>query len=407
MMLEDLFIIQNRLIANISLDFSRYLYDQINWSNRLIIIKGARGVGKTTLVLQHYLKQYNDFKKCLYISADNPIVLKNGIYLTASEYFKYYGDCVIIDEVHKQNNWSVEIKALYDAYPDKKLIVLGSSTLNILFEKGDLSRRAIIYSLQPLSFREYLNLTYKKSIPSYSFPDILSRHVDISVLLVSEFKTILADFINFQQVGSFPFFISHDSQDYFNILLNVMDKVIYEDISTLRSIRAFSSIKLKTLLGYIATSKIPLFNIESLKRELEVSKDTLYEYFKLLENADLVSIVRTSSKKPNVFKNSKILFKSPNLYYAVAYDLWKNDPEKGNIRESFFSSQIEDKYLVNSSLKTDFVVHCNRQEYEIEVGGQSKTKKQIKNLENAFIFKDGIEIGHENIIPLYLAGFLY
>ena len=207
-MLNEFFSIHARMVSKISLNFKRHLYEIINWDQRMIIITGARGTGKTTLVLQHYLETYNDIKKCLYISADNPLVLKTGIYNTASEYFKYHGDCLIIDEVHKQKDWSLEVKALYDAYPDKKFIILGSSTLNILYEKGDLSRRSVIYSLQPLSFREYLELKYQKQLQGFSFSQILSDHTGICGKLISQFKTILGDFNNFLMNGSYPFFLN-------------------------------------------------------------------------------------------------------------------------------------------------------------------------------------------------------
>lgn len=406
-MLEELFHIQDRLVSNVSLDTKRYLYDEINWNNRLIIITGARGTGKTFLVLQHFLETYNDIKKCLYISADNPLVLKEGIYNTGAEYFKYYGDCLIIDEVHKQKDWSIQVKGLYDAYPDKKFIILGSSTLSILYEKGDLSRRAIIYSLQPLSFREYLAVKYNKKLQGYSFPGVLSRHIEIANQLGADFKTILGDFNDFLMWGSYPFFLEYSREEYFKVLANVLDKMIYEDITTIKTLKSFSSLKLKKLLGFLSTSKIPLFNLETLKNEIEVSRDTLYEYFDLLDRAEIVKIVRTESQKLKIFKNSKILFKSPNIYFTIAFELWKSDVEKGNIRESFFASQVGKDYPVFSSLNTDFLVLDNDRRVEVEVGGKSKGRKQIAGLENAFVFKDGIEIGYANVIPLYLAGFLY
>ena len=406
-MLNEFFNIQNRIVSNIPLNFKRHLYRLINWNHRLIVLTGARGTGKTTLVLQHYLEHYNDMKKCLYISADNPLVLKTGIYNTAMEYFKYHGDCLIIDEVHKHKDWSTELKALYDAYPDKKFIVLGSSTLNIMHEKGDLSRRSISYVLHPLSFREYLELRYQRQIPVYTFSQILSDHVNISAKLSAEYKTILGDFNDFLTNGSYPFFLDTSENEYFNILSNVLDKVIYEDISTLKSLKSFSSLKLKKLLGFIATSKVPLFNIESLKTEIGISKDTLYDYFHLLDRAEIVKIVRTESKNIRVFKNSKILFKSPNIYYAIAFESWKNEADLGNIRESFFASQADNHYGLYSSTTTDFLLIEGKNRFEIEVGGKSKKKKQIKQLKDAYIFKDGIEIGSFNTVPLYLAGFLY
>ncbi len=407
LMLNELFHIHNRNIAAVSTTFKRYLYQQINWDNRLVIITGARGTGKTTMVLQHFLERYNDIKKCLYISADNPLVLKEGLYNTGVEYFKYYGDCLIIDEVHKQKDWSLEVKGLYDAYPDKKLIVLGSSTLNILYEKGDLSRRGIIYSLLPLSFREYLEMKYNRTFPRYTWAEILAGHMEIAQGLGKEVKNILADFNEFVVSGSFPFFKEYTQEEYLNVLANVLDKMIYEDITTIKTLKSFSSLKLKKLLGFLSTSKIPLFNLETLKNELEVSRDTIYEYFDLLNRAEIVKVVSTESKSINSLKNSKILFNSPNIYFAIAHELWKGDVEKGNIRESFFVSQVSGSYPVFSSMVTDFLVIDKLQRVEVEVGGKNKKRKQIKDLDNAYIFKDGIDIGFADSIPLYLAGFLY
>ncbi len=406
-MLNELFGIQNRYTSTISLEFKRYLHHDINWNNRLIIITGARGTGKTTLVLQHFLETYNDLKKCLYFSADNPLVLKKGIYRTGSDYFKLHGDCIIIDEVHKQKDWSTEVKGLYDAFPDKKIIILGSSTLNILAEKGDLSRRAIIYSLQPLSFREFLEIRHKTTLPTFTFEHILHQHTEAATRLTGQFKTILGDFNDFLTFGSFPFFLEYSTGDYLNALANVIDKMIYEDITTIKTLKSFSSLKLKKLLGFLASSSVPTFNLETLKNEIEVSRDTLYEYFDLLGRAEIINIVGTKSTKTKAFKNSKILFKSPNLYYTIAYELWHKDILKGNLRESFFASQVGKDHKVYTSRHTDFLVLDGTRGVNIEVGGKNKGKKQIKDLDDAFVFKDGMEIGITGSIPLYLAGFLY
>ena len=406
-MLNELFNIQNRLASTVPLLFKRLLFSAINWNHRLIVITGGRGTGKTTLVLQYFRETYNDVTKCLYISADNPLVLKQGIYETASEYFKYYGDCLIVDEVHKQQDWSVAIKALYDAFPDKKIIVLGSSTLNIMFEKGDLSRRAVIYSLKPLSFREYLGLQFDAELPCLTFQELITNHIAIAGEYSARFPSLLKIFRQFLTSGSFPFFQGLSEDEYLTTLTNIIDKVIYEDITTIKSLKSFSSLKLKKLIAHIATSKIPLFNIESLKSEIGVSKDTLYEYFDLLERAEIVNIVRTESKNIRAMKNSKILFHSPNTYYSIASELWKSDLKIGNIRESFFAGQVSEVYPVFTSKKLDFLVKCGKRWYEIEVGGKSKTRKQLKGVTDGCVFKDGIEIGFAETIPLYLAGFLY
>jgi len=405
-MLQELFSIQNRLAATISKDFQRSMYQQINWNKRLITIVGARGTGKTTLVLQHYLKQYNDINKCLYFSADNPLVLKSGIYAISQEYFKYYGNCIIIDEIHKHKDWSIDIKALYDAYPDNQFIILGSSVLNILFEKGDLSRRAIIYRLYPLSFREFLYLWHGKQFDVITISQLFENHVEIASKLMQLYPQILKDFKLYLKCGSYPYIIDNSPDEYFNVLSNTLDKVIYEDITTIKTLKIFSGSKLKSLLAYIATSKIPLFNIENIKTNLEISRDTLYDYFHLLQRSEIVQIIPTQSKKVRVLKHSKILFTSPNIYYAIAHEMWKNG-ETGNIRESFFASQLSPNYPVFSSIKTDFVVMDKGNPIEIDVGGRNKKKKQIKNIQTAYIFKDGIETGHANVVPLYLAGFTY
>jgi predicted AAA+ superfamily ATPase len=406
-MLSDLITVHNRIVSNVPTGFNRYLYEKVNWQNRMTGIIGARGTGKTTLVLQHYLAEYNNVEKCLYISADNPLVLKSGIYNTVSEYFKYYGECVIIDEVHKQENWSIDIKALYDSFPDKKFIILGSSILHILQEKGDLSRRIILQRLNGLSFREYLNLKYDKKHLPIDIKTLTTDHLNLALKLTKDHSELLKDFCDYCENGYYPFFATYSEDEYYNILLNILDKIIYEDIPAIKSLRNRASDKMKKLLAYISTSKIPLFNTSSLTNEIDISKDTLYEFIDLLERAELLTVVKTASKNVRSLKKSKILFKNPNLYHAIAADMWKHDLEKGNIRESFFTSQVCSAYSCFTSEDVDFQLKTDKDILEIEVGGKSKNRKQLKGLKNAFIFKDGIESGSGNIIPLFLAGFLY
>lgn len=406
-LLADLFSIQLRVVHAIKTEFRRYLYSRIDWNQRLIGIIGGRGTGKTTLLLQYYRERYNDPKRCLYLSADNPLVMQEGIYSTVAEYFKYYGECVIIDEIHKQNNWSIDIKALYDAYPEKKFIISGSSIINILNEKGDLSRRLILHKLEALSFREYLNFKYKKNHERVPFNAIVHDHLEMSRMILHHHPRVLEDFNNFLQSGNFPFFIDHRREGYYSLLLNVIDKIIYEDIPSTRSLHSTTSFKLKKLIGYITLSKIPLVNITSLTSEIEVSKDTLYMLFDLLDRAEILNIVRIGGSNLKVMKHSKILFKSPNIYYALSENWWVHDPDPGNIRESFFASQVGSMLDIHTSKKVDFTVVSDRDLYEVEIGGRNKSRKQLKGLESGLLFKDAIEIGIGNVIPLYLAGFLY
>ncbi len=406
-LLADLFALQLRVMHAVKTDFRRYLYSRINWNNRLIGIIGGRGTGKTNLLLQYYCDAYNDPKKCLYISADNPLVMQNGIYATVAEYFKYYGECVIIDEIHKQNNWSIDVKALYDGYPNKQFVISGSSIISILNEKGDLSRRIVLYKLETMSFREYLNFIYKKKHECVSFDTIVKDHTRTSGTILQHHPRVLNDFKVFLQSGNFPFFIDHTREEYFSLLLNVIDKIIYEDIPSIKSLHSTTSFKLKKMIGFLALSKIPVLNITSLTSEIEVSKDTLYMLFDLLNRAEILNIVRIGGPNLKVMKYSKILFKSPNIYYALSENWWVHDPDPGNIRESFFASQVGSVLDIHTSAEVDFMVGSDNNVYEVEIGGKNKSRKQLKRIDSGLLFKDNIEIGTGDEIPLYLAGFLY
>lgn len=404
--ISELFNIQNNIIKNISLDFKRSLYKDINWNARMITITGARGTGKTTMVLQHYIEKYNNIKKCLYFSADNPLILKNGIYNTVKEYFKYYGECVIIDEIHKQNNWSEEIKALYDSYPDKKFIILGSSKIDILNAKGDLSRRTLIYNLKSLSFREFLILKHNKKIEKISLEKIIENHETISLELKNKIPNILGEFKEYLKQGAYPFFYNYSYPEYKSILNNVIDKIIYEDLSSIKNIKYSSINSIKKLIAFLTTSKIPTINVSSTCKEIGVSKETLYEFLDLLERADLIHIIREDNSKSRSIKNSKILFYNPNLYYSLAEEMWNSSADLGNIRESFFVSQIKNIEKIQASKIVDFTVNYDGKIIECEIGGKNKSRKQIKNIDNGYIFRDDQINGFGNIIPLYLIGFI-
>jgi len=406
-MLSDLFAVHKRVVANIPTDFSRYLFTKINWDNRLIGIVGARGTGKTTLVLQYYKQRFNSVEKCLYLSADNPLVLKNGLYETIDDYFKYYGECVIIDEVHKHPEWSAAVKALYDSYPDKQFIILGSSMLNILHERGDLSRRMLIYKLKGLSFREYLNVKYQQNWDAYDFDTLQHEHLQLSQKLTDVHQTILRDFETYCATGYYPFFLSCRPSEYLQLLASVIEKVVYEDIPSIRPLQTLSSLKLKKLLAYLSMSTIPTLSTSSLTNEIDVSRDTLYEFFDLLQRAELADVVAMANKNVRSFIKSKILLNNPNLYYAISSGLWSSTVDRGNLRESFFCSQVSHIYRLHISENVDFLLASENHSYEIEIGGRNKNRRQLANLKNGLLFKDGMEHGAGPQIPLYIAGFLY
>lgn len=406
-MLSDILAAHQRIVAEIPTAFTRYLYSEINWEHRLIGMVGPRGAGKTTLVLQHYKSRYDDVEECLYLAADHPIVLSMGLYEAVAEYFKYYGDCVIIDEVQKHPGWSTAVKGLYDSYPDKKFIILGSSMLNILHEKGDLSRRLHLYTLQGLSFREYLNVKHDGEWTPCTFDMLTDSHTRLSREITSTHSNVLRDFAHYCTSGYYPFFMECNPAEYHQLLVNVMDKVVYQDMPSLRPLQSTSSLKLKKLLAYLSISTVPTLKVSSITNEIDVSRDTLYEFLDLLERAGLIAVIGTARPNVRSLRKSKILLDNPNLYYAISTGLWESAVDRGNLRESFFASQLSRRCRLHTSEAADFTVETGETAYEVEIGGPNKGMRQIAGTSRGLVFKDGIEHGAGPQIPLYLAGFLY
>lgn len=220
-------------------------------------------------------------------------------------------------------------------------------------------------------------------------------------------STILRDFETYCTTGYFPFFLSCKPDDYLQLLAAVIEKVIYEDIPSIRPLQTLSSLKMKKLLAYLAMSTIPTLSTASLTNELDVSRDTLYEFLDLLQRAQLATVVALANKNVRSIKKSKILLNNPNLYYAISSGLWQSEVERGNLREAFFSSQVSHIHTLHTSEHVDFLLCSQDCQYEIEIGGPGKRTKQLTGLQNGLLFKDGTEHGAGPQIPLYLAGFLY
>ncbi len=403
MIINEFFEIQNRLSSLTPMEFRRYL--KLPTDKRLVALTGARGTGKTTMLLQYYKEHFDSPAKCLYISVDNPLLSRSSIYDIGSEYFKFYGNVLMLDEVHKQKNWSIDIKALYDSFPDKQLIISGSSRLGIVNQKGDLSRRVINYDLKGLSFREFLAFTYGYRIKAYSLLEILQNHYELGMQIPKDIPDILRYFMEYLHYGYYPFYRSDAQIEYQQILLSVIDKVIYEDIPGIKDIKSSSSLVFKKLIAYLAMSKIPILVVSNICNELDITKETLYEYLDILDRAEIINMIRERRASVRSIKRARVLFLNPNLYYAISSELWKHSTELGNIREAFFVSQVD--HVLYSSLATDYELEIDNRIIYIEIGGKNKARSQLKNIENGYIFKDGIISGYENVIPLWLAGFLY
>ncbi|MCD6463250.1 MAG: ATP-binding protein [Thermotogae bacterium] len=389
--IEELTRIQMDLVRWVPTDYVRDYMDEINWNLPLVGIVGARGVGKTVLVLQRVKLLGRSPDETLYVSADNPLVLRAGLYSIGSLFFRYGGKEIIIDEVHKYPNWATEVKALHDFNPDRKIVVLGSSRLAVLTQKGDLSRRMMIYEMAPLSFREYLNLRYSVQLRKFSISEILENHQKIADEILKVFPGVLKAFKEFLTFGNFPYFsVFKCKSEYMEILRSVLDKVFYEDIPSVKFMKPPTIASLKKLLAFVAGSPIPQISVASLTKDIGISRDTFYDVLDILEGSCVIRLVR---KKERI-KGGKIFLFTCDMYSAIAGE---RNVNVGTLREAFFVSQLYGKHIgVPEDEECDFVVDGIR----YEIGGKSKRKG------TTVILKDDIDIGFKNSIPLYLIGFV-
>ncbi len=402
--LSELFSLQNSLFAYTSEKSTRYLYDKINWTNRLLGIVGGRGTGKTTMLLQYMKEKKKTGKKVLYISADHIRVEAFGIYEIGSSFFKTGGQMLVIDEIHKYQNWAQEVKNLYDSFPEAILMFSGSSALQLQLGKSDLSRRAVYYTMPILSFREYLLFNEGYSHPSYKLQELLQYHTDLAEAIRPS-RAILGSFGEYLKVGAYPFFLE-GRDEYHKKLENVITKVLYEDIPATEGIRFSGIPALKKILFEIATSPPFELNIEKMSNRLGIARTTVYTYLEHLTQAGLIiKVMPQGSGSRLTRKPSKLFMANTNLLRTVGGRLQPEDPI-GTVRENFFVSQFAGakEYNVRAALKGDFIID---ETYLFEVGGRSKSQHQIQEHQNGYIVKDDIEVGYGKIIPLWMFGFLY
>jgi predicted AAA+ superfamily ATPase len=401
-MLEELFFIHKKTIEDTPVDFKRYLYAKIDWSSSAICVMGPRGVGKTTLLLQHYFEKYDDVEKCLYIAADNVEVAAGGLFHTAKEYFQYGGTALIIDEIHKYPQWQAELKSILDTFKGKKILVSGSSSLALQESKVDLSRRLVYYRMNGLSFREYLALKEKIALPAVSFNDVLKGHVRLAQKMSTD-GPILKYFKQYLGIGYYPFFLEGEAS-YISKLLNIIEKVLYEDVAIMGNLKKSNIVLLKKMLWLIATAGSFTVNIDKISRELRLSKEYVYAYLEYLEGASLIYCLRPGGKGYVLArKPQKVFINDPNLLWVLHSQLMSQEAQ-GALRETFFINQLKYHVKVTASEKGDFLVN---DKYVFEIGGKGKTFNQVKDVGDAYIAADRIEIGAGNKIPLYLFGMLY
>lgn len=381
---------ENQLKQTIS-TFHRYMFDKISWDSRMFGLVGPRGVGKSTIVLQ-YFKENRASRKMFFVSADHLYFSSHTLVDTVDEFVKEGGEQIFIDEIHKYENWSRELKQIYDSHPELKVGFTGSSVLDIYKGQADLSRRAPIFTMQGLSFREYLQLFHQTEVPVYTLNEILGHKAHIDSV-----SHPLPLFREYLQRGYYPF----SGESEFEIRLRqVVNQTMEVDIPQYANMTASTGRKLKKLLSVIAQS-VPFKPVmDSLATVVGVSRNVLPDYFLYMEQAGMIGQLRDDTGGiRGVGKVKKVYLDNTTLAYLLGSD----STDTGNIRETFFYNQMRVTTDVISSRISDFDIDGKT----FEVGGRKKGKKQISEAKEGYVVKDDIEYGSGNIIPLWAFGLTY
>jgi len=389
--MDELFSIYYELLKSTGIGFKRYLHGVINWNSRLLSITGARGTGKTTMLLQH-IKLSGIRDSSIYVSADNILLSKTGLFELAGTFYRLGGKHIFIDEIHKYPNWSTEIKNIYDSYPGLQVVFTGSSILDLYHGSADLSRRLVSYHLHGLSFREYLLFNSNIRIEPTTLENIVNKRTNF------EIDKPLLHFKKYLTTGYYPFF----KEDDFNYRLNsAINAVLEIDIPKYLELKVSTIDKLKQLMQIIAESSPFKPNISKIAELLEISRNVLPNYLAYLDRAGLINRITGQTKGIRALgKTQKIYLDNTNLMSTLSLENYNT----GNARETFFVNQLILNHTVNLHSQADFIIDNN---YIFEIGGKNKDGKQIRNLNNSFLVKDDIEHGFVNVLPLWNFGLLY
>lgn len=396
--IEILYNTYYRKLSKVSLQYTRYLYEKINWNVRLIGIKGARGVGKTTMLLQRIKRTSPDGNTAFYISLDD-LWFETHSLIELVEYLYTHGIThLYLDEVHRYPDWARNLKNITDNYPDLSIVYTGSSMLEIDNSKVDLSRRQTVYEMPGFSFREYLAFEKVLEFTPIPLEELLNQHVALSMEITSSIK-ILPWFEKYLQYGYYPFY-KESMEDYPIRLQEVASLIIDTDLPAVEDIEYSTVQKAKKMLMILA-ERVPFTpNISQLCKELGTTREVGLRMLYALERAGLLNLLTTEVKNyKTLSKPEKVYLNNTNLMYALTSRV-----DKGNLRETFFLNQISNIYPTYMPPKGDFLIDNT---YLFEVGGKSKTFDQIKDVPNSYLAIDDVEYGHKKRIPLWMFGLLY
>lgn len=397
-MIHALLTFSNQIKSQKLPNYKRFMYKQIDFNERLIGLLGARGTGKTTLLLQ-YLKEKTHDKETLYILGDHPLVASEGLFAIADAFQKVDGKVFIIDEIHKVKDFEIALKLIYDSFFKLQVVFTGSSAVALDHAKADLSRRAIIHTLPVLSFREYLELETGEQFRNYTLDEILKNHTQITIDILSKVKP-LAYFDQYIKEGAYPFY-KEGKGSYISKLLTATMQVLSTDLPSIYPIEHDKINSLKKMLIMLCQSEPFDINISKLCGAVELNQKTLYKYLGILQAAGLIRILGAKSSGVSIIsKPEKLYLDNTNLF-----NIFCDTPIEGTVRETFFASALSYTHSLSYPKSGgDFMVDTL---YTFEVGGRSKKNKQIKDIEKSYIVSANIEIGATNKIPLWLFGFIY
>ena len=376
-----------------------YLIQEIHWNNRLIGIKGARGTGKTTLMLQQLQSLKMPATQAAYFSLDDLYFTQNQLIDTIEQFYREGGKIAFLDEVHKYPGWAREVKNLFDYYPDLQIVFTGSSIIDLAKEEGDLSRRAVMYELHGLSFREYLHISETLSFDPLSLDDLLHNSSEVRDLFPIDFRP-LSYFQDYLSHGYYPFFME-DKEGFHRRLEQMIRVVIEYDMAALKGFDPRNARKLLLLL-FILSSNVPFKpNLTQLANKAEIHRNTVLNYLIYLENARLIHLLHPPGAGLSLLQRpEKIYLHNTNLAFAMA----SIAPNKGNIRETFFQNQLQCFHEVKIPGKGDFLIDDR---FTFEIGGKQKGHEQIANIPDSFVVRDEMEYPVGKAIPLWLFGCLY